>query len=45
MTAGPQSYMNIKKSVSEIDLQNMVDNNPLLKAQVERKKLFPKGLF
>jgi hypothetical protein len=38
LTAGPESYMNIKKSLSEIDLQNMVDSNPLLKAQVERKK-------
>jgi hypothetical protein len=37
--------MNIKKSLSEIDLQRLVDSEPVLKAQVEQRKLFPKGLF
>jgi hypothetical protein len=45
LTAGPESYMNIRKSLSEIDLQRMVDSEPLLKAQVQQRKLFPKGLF
>jgi transcriptional regulator len=45
LTAGPESYMNIKKSLSEIDLQRMVNSNPVLKAQVQQKKLFAKGLF
>ena len=45
LTGGPESYMNIKKSLSEIDLQRLVDSQPLLKAQVEQRKLFPKGLL
>ena len=45
LTAGPESYMNIKKSLSEIDLQRVVNSNPVLKAQVQQKKLLPKGLF
>jgi len=45
LTAGPGSYMNIKKSLSEIDLQRLVDSEPFLKAQVEQRKLFPKGPF
>ena len=44
LTAAPESYMNIKKSLSEIDLQRLVDSEPFLKAQVEQRKLFPKGL-
>jgi hypothetical protein len=44
LTSGPESYMNIKKSLSEIDLQRLVDSEPFLKAQVEQRKLFPKGL-
>lgn len=45
LTTGPESYMNIKKSLSEIDLQRAVDNNPMLKAQALRRKMFPTGLF
>jgi predicted transcriptional regulator len=45
LTTGPKSYMNIKKSLSEIDLQRLVDSEPILKAQIEQRKLFPKGLF
>jgi hypothetical protein len=45
MTAGPESFLNIKKSLSEIDLQRIVYSNPVLKAQVEHKKLFSKGFF
>ncbi|MGB6675012.1 MAG: hypothetical protein WBE34_21505 [Candidatus Nitrosopolaris sp.] len=45
LIAGPESYMNIKKNLSEIDLQRLVDSEPLLKAQVEQRKLFPKGLL
>jgi transcriptional regulator with XRE-family HTH domain len=44
LTAGPESYMNIKKNLSEIDLQRLVDSEPILKAQVQQRKLFPKGL-
>jgi len=44
LTAGPESYMNIKKSLSEIDLQRLVDSEPILKAQVQQRKLFPKGI-
>jgi predicted transcriptional regulator len=45
LTAGPESYMNIKKSLSEIDLQRLVDSEPILKAQVQQRKLFPKRLL
>jgi hypothetical protein len=45
LAAGPESYMNIRKSLSEIDLQRTVDSEPLLKAQVQQRKLFPKGLL
>ncbi len=37
--------MNIKKSLSEIDLQRLVESSPALKAQVDQRKLFQKGLF
>jgi hypothetical protein len=35
---------NLQKSLSEIDLQRLVENEAFLKAQVEQRKLFPKGL-
>lgn len=44
LTAGPESYMNIKKNLSEIDLQRLVDSEPILKAQVQQRKLFPKWI-
>ena len=34
LTSGPESFMNIKKSLSEIDLQRLIESNPVLKAQV-----------
>ena len=37
LTSGPESYMNIKKSLSEIDLQRLVESSPVLKAQVNQK--------
>ena len=40
LTAGPESYMNIKKSLSEIDLQRLVESSPMLKAIVNQRKLF-----
>ena len=39
LTAGPESYMNIKKSLSEIDLQRLIDSSPALKAAVSQRKL------
>lgn len=45
LTSGPESYMNIKKSLSELDLQRMIDSEPILKAQIQQRKLFPKGLL
>jgi predicted transcriptional regulator len=42
LTSGPESFMNIKKSLSEIDLQRVVDSSPVLKAQVNQRKLFKK---
>jgi hypothetical protein len=37
---GPESYMNAKKSVSEIKFQEKVDNDPMLKMLSERNR-FP----
>jgi hypothetical protein len=45
LTAGPESYMNIKKSLAEIDLQRRVESDSFLKAQIEHKKLFPHGFI
>jgi hypothetical protein len=41
LTSGPESYMNIKKSLSEIDLQRLVDSEPFRRAQVQQKKTIP----
>ena len=43
LTAGPESYMNIKKSLSEIDLQRLGESSSALKAAVNQRKLFQKG--
>jgi len=45
LTAAPESYMNIKKSLSEIEMQRLVDSEPFLKAQDQQRKLFPKSYF
>ena len=45
LVAGPESFMNIKKSLSEIDLQRRVDSDPLLKARLDQNKLFPNRLL
>jgi len=37
LTSGPESYMNIKKSLSEIDLLRLVDSSPVLKAQINQR--------
>ena len=42
LTSGPESFMNIKKSLSELDLQRLVDSSPALKAAVDQRKLFQK---
>lgn len=42
ITSGPESYRNIK-SLSEIDLQRLVEISPTLKAQVNERKLFQKS--
>jgi predicted transcriptional regulator len=42
LTAGPESFMNIKKSLSEIDLQRLIESSPALKAAVDQRKLFQK---
>lgn len=42
LTSGPESFMNIKKSLSEIDLQRLVESSPVLKARVNHRKLFQK---
>src|SRR5918995_2323247 len=40
LIGGPESYMNAKKSVSEIKFQEKVDNDPMLKMLGERNR-FP----
>jgi hypothetical protein len=42
LTSGPESYMNIKKRLSDLDWQRFVDSNPTLKAQNGTKKIIPK---
>jgi hypothetical protein len=42
LTSGPESYMNIKKSLSEIDLQRLVGSSSVLKAQVDQRNYFIK---
>ena len=44
LTSSPESYMNIKKSLSDIDLLTLVESSPVLKAQVNQRKLFPEIL-
>ena len=34
LTSGPESYMNIKKSLSEIDLQRLVESSQGKKSQI-----------
>jgi hypothetical protein len=40
LIGGPESYMNAKKSVSEIKFQERVDSDPVLKMLSERNR-FP----
>jgi hypothetical protein len=40
LISGPESYMNAKKSVSEVKFQERVDNDPVLRMLHERKR-FP----
>jgi hypothetical protein len=46
LIGGPESYMNAKKSVSEIKLQERVDSDPMLKMLSERNRFqTPSGLL
>ncbi|MGH9983061.1 MAG: helix-turn-helix domain-containing protein [Nitrososphaeraceae archaeon] len=42
LTAGPESFLNVKKSLSEIDLRKMAEANPILQARLNNKTLFGK---
>jgi hypothetical protein len=42
LTAGPESFLNVKKSLSEIDLRKLAEVNPLLQARLNNKTLFGK---
>jgi hypothetical protein len=42
LTAGPESFLNVKKSLSEIDLRKMAEVNPMLQARLNNKILFGK---
>ncbi|MGH9964388.1 MAG: hypothetical protein ACRD5E_06135 [Nitrososphaeraceae archaeon] len=44
LTAGPESFLNVKKSLSEIDLRKMAEVNPMLQARLNNKILFGKDL-
>ncbi len=37
LTAGPESYMNIIKSLSEFDLQRLVESEPILNSNKKNK--------
>ena len=48
LIGGPGSYMNAKKSISEIKFQERVDNDPMLKMLSERNRFpspFSSGRF
>src|ERR687887_2311113 len=49
LIGGPESYMNAKKSISEIKFQERVDNDPMLKMLSEKSRFpspfSPGGLF
>jgi hypothetical protein len=40
LTAGPESFLNVKKSLSEIDLRKMAQVNLALQARLNNKPLF-----
>jgi hypothetical protein len=40
LTAGPESFLNVKKSLSEIDLRKMAEVNPMLQTRLYNKTLF-----
>ncbi|MPZ06076.1 MAG: hypothetical protein GEU26_06600 [Nitrososphaeraceae archaeon] len=42
LTAGPESFLNVKKSLSEIELRKMAEVNPMLQARLNNKILFGK---
>jgi predicted transcriptional regulator len=42
LTAGPESFLNVKKSISEIDLRKMAEANPVLQSRLNNKTLFGK---
>jgi predicted transcriptional regulator len=44
LTAGPESFLNVKKSLSEIDLRKMAEVNPMLQARLNNKTLFGKDI-
>lgn len=44
LTAGPESFLNVKKSLSEIDLRKIAEVNPILQGRLNNKTLFGKDL-
>jgi hypothetical protein len=44
LTAGPESFLNVKRSLSQIDLQRMVDSSPVLKARAT-EEIVSQGSF
>jgi predicted transcriptional regulator len=45
LTAGPESFLNVKKSLSEIDLRKLAEANPMLQARLINKTLFGKDFL
>jgi predicted transcriptional regulator len=42
LTGGPESFLSVKKSISEIDLRKRAEVNPMLQARLNNKTLFGK---
>jgi len=43
LIGGPESYLNNKKTESDLELHDFIDSDPLMKAKSQIEKLAPKG--
>ncbi len=45
LIGGPESYLNIKKTESDLELHDFIDSDPLMKAKSQIEKLATKGIL
>ena len=45
LIGGPESCKDIKKNLSDINFQNFLDSDPILRASADMEKLLPENLF